>query len=207
MLIIGLTGGIGSGKTEVAHFFSQLGAPTIDADSVAKTLCSPKQLAFQKIHERFGDFILKENGEVDRKKLKDIIFKKKTEKIWLENILHPLIIQTILEWSKSVNFSYGVVIAPLLFETEMKTYVDRTLVVDCSLETQIKRVVARDETDVAKVKLILAQQLSRNERLALADDIILNEERIEDLKIKVAHLHAFYLALSRRLYTDEFSAS
>jgi dephospho-CoA kinase len=199
MLIVGLTGGIGSGKTEVACFFSQLGAPTIDADSVARTLCNPGQLAFQKIYERFGEGIIKANGELDRKKLREIVFEKEAEKIWLEKILHPFIIQAILDWSKNINFSYGMVIAPLLLETEMKRYVNRVLVVDCSVETQIERVVARDGIKAATVELILAQQMPRAERLALADDVILNEGRIEDLKIKVAQLHAFYQTLEHKV--------
>lgn len=195
MFIIGLTGGIGSGKSVVAGYFSQLGVPIIDADKVSKELCFPGKGAFKKIYERFGETIIDRKGEIDRKKLKAIVFKSKSDKLWLECLLHPLIIEAILDWSKSINAPYCIAVAPLLLETAMKDYVDRVLVIDCPEEIQLERASLRDLADKAAIKSVLEAQISRSERLKSADDIITNEGSLEELKAKVVNLDRFYRSL------------
>lgn len=194
-LIVGLTGGIGSGKSVAANYLSQLGVPTIDADDVARTLCESKQPAFLKIRERFGDNILNSQGELDRKKLRKIIFENVTEKLWLENFLHPLIIKYILDWAKKTHSPYNIVVAPLLLETSMKDYVDRILVIDCSKKKQIERASKRDFLNKKEIELILKQQLSRKERLSMADDVIVNNDSLEELEKSILVLHDFYRSL------------
>lgn len=198
VFIVGLTGGIGSGKSTVASYFSGLHVPVIDADDVAYTLCQPGKKAFQKIHEHFGFKILDKNGNIDRKELRKIVFKEVKEKVWLEKVLHPLIIEMIFDWARNLDSSYCLVVAPLLFESSIKDYVDRIVVVDCLEKTQIERVCMRDHVSVEDVKLILNQQISRIERLKLTDDVIVNDSSLEALREKIFALHDFYSSLSNK---------
>jgi dephospho-CoA kinase len=197
VFVVGLTGGIGSGKSIVADYFSALKVPVIDADKVSHELCKPTQLAFTKIRERFGDFILDSDGNLDREKIRRIIFRDLEEKVWLEGVLHPLIIKVILDWCRNLKATYCIVVAPLLLETSMKNDVDRVLVVDCSKKNQVQRVSARDKIQKAEVELILSQQLSREARLKLADDVIVNDDDLEVLRKKVMILHDFYTSYVR----------
>lgn len=196
VFVIGLTGGIGSGKSTVSDYFSELGVPVIDADDVAKKLCDAKNIGFEKIRERFGETILDSDGEISRKKLRKIIFENSTERCWLENYLHPLIIEAILNWVKQVNSDYCIVVAPLLFETDLKNYVNRVLVIEASKEVKIKRVISRDKMHQEEIEKILSNQLSSEERLAMADDIILNEGGFEELREKVLKMNLFYVGLA-----------
>lgn len=198
-LVIGLTGGIGSGKSTVAHYFFRLGVPVIDADEIARELCCAGHDAFKKIVERFGENILDLKGEIDRKKLRKVIFKNPVERTWLEGVLHPLIIEAILSWVDTLDVSYCVVVVPLLLETSMKDYVDRILVVDALEKEQIERAVERDESDNDVIRTILNRQLSRRERVELADDVILNDAGFEELEEKVVKLNVFYMELANRL--------
>ncbi len=198
-LVIGLTGSIGSGKSTVAHYFSELGVPVIDADSIAKELCCSGHQVFAKIVERFGNSILEQNGEIDRKKLRKIIFTDTTERIWLEDILHPLIIEEILNRIRNLSADYCVIVVPLLFETSMKNYINRVLVVDVNEEEQIHRAHLRDKENKNDIKAILSKQLSREEKVKLADDVILNDASFEELEKKVTDLHQFYVKLARRI--------
>lgn len=202
--IVGLTGGIGCGKSTVASYFTELNVPLIDADQVAREIFFTDSQFYSQITERFGNLILDANGKINRKLLRKIIFAHANDRIWLEKILHPLIIEIILKWIKKldelvhglsgVGKGYGVVVAPLLLESDLKNYVDRVLVIDVSKQCQVERVKQRDGVDESEINVILDRQLPREERLKMADDIILNDKSLVDLKMCVLDLHHFYLS-------------
>lgn len=198
VFVIGLTGGIGSGKSIAAHYFSELGVPVIDADDVAKKLCNSKNIGFEKIKERFGEAVLDSDGEISRKKLRKIIFENSMERLWLENYLHPLISEAILNWVKQLSNGYCIVVVPLLLETDFKNYVDRILVIEASKEIKIKRAILRDEVHQDEIEKILSAQLSSEERLAMTDDIIFNEGNLAELRDKVLKMHLFYVGLANK---------
>lgn len=195
VFVIGLTGGIGSGKSTVAHYFSELNVPVIDADNLSRQLYEAN-ITVEKIKERFGKIILDASGKISRKKLRKIIFENSTERRWLEDYLHPLIIKAIVNWVKKLSSDYCVVVAPLLFETDLKNYVDRILVVDAPKETQIERVIIRDKTQQQEVEKVLSTQLSSEDRLKMADDVIFNNVGFDVLRDKVLKLNTFYSELA-----------
>jgi dephospho-CoA kinase len=197
MLIIGLTGGIGSGKSTVATLFAQLGITIIDADVVARDVVKPGEEAFIKIHHRFGDTIIDSNNHIDRKRLRDIIFTQPNERLWLEKLLHPLIINDMQRQIVHVQSLYCIVVIPLLIEaTQPNELVHRILVVDASENIQIQRTQQRDGYTINEIKAILAIQASRTQRLLLADDVIHNDGDIKELRQQVQHLHNKYLELA-----------
>ena len=197
MFSVGLTGGIAAGKTTVSNLFAGLGVPVIDTDIISRKLLEPGELAYDQVCAHFGDSIKGSDGELDRAKLRNIIFTNPDEKIWLENMLHPLIYRhshdAICEHTRA---SYVLVVIPLLFETNFQTLVDRILVVDCPPEVQLERLVKRDHIDEPLALKMLSQQLSNSARLAKADDIIDNAENATDLESQVESLHQLYLQLS-----------
>lgn len=200
MLKIGLTGGIGCGKSTVAQLFLDLGAPVIDADEIAKRLVMPGQPALQQIQRAFGDNILTENGWLNRAALRSLIFTQPMLKQQLEAILHPLIYQTIAAETEALaeqRVSYSIICLPLLFETKGVASVDRVLVVDCALEQQISRVMARDKQHKVDVERIIASQVSRDYRLSHADDVIDNSNTDDSLAERVKKLHNLYLSISK----------
>ncbi len=202
MLKVGLTGGIGSGKSSVAVLFEQLGVDIIDADQIAKEITAPKQAAFQKIVKHFGKSILDIIGHINRKKLRKIIFTNPTEKKWLEALLHPDIANVIRERIKYVKSPYCIVVIPLLAETDVsRSLVNRVLVIDTPIEIQLYRTQLRDNLNKAEAKKMLAAQAAREERLTIADDVILNDEGKSKLNVQVNHLHNFYLNLSKNKVT------
>jgi dephospho-CoA kinase len=196
MLKIGLTGGIGSGKTTVARLFAELNAPVIDADEIAHQLVEKGKPALNMIIAQFGPTILLEDGSLNRSKLKNFIFSNSNNKQKLEAILHPLIFQSIQIAVEGFNTPYCIISIPLLIETKSTASVDRVLVVDCPVETQIERVKIRDHLSLDKIQLILANQASRTERLSQSDDIINNSEIESVLAEQVKKLHNLYLSLS-----------
>lgn len=193
--IIAVTGGIGSGKSTVTRLFSELGITIIDTDVIARELVIPNQFAYHEIVQHFGKELLQDNQEIDRKKLRHIIFSNLTEKTWLENLLHPLILQTAKEKIKQATSSYVLLVIPLLCESKFNWDYDRVLVVDCPEHLQIQRVIARDHIDETLAKKMLSSQCSRQQRLALADDVIINEGDLEELKIAVLDLDKTYKAV------------
>ncbi|KJV06959.1 dephospho-CoA kinase [Methylocucumis oryzae] len=200
MLKIGLTGGIGCGKSTVAQLFLDLGTPVIDADEIAKRLVVPGQPALQQIQRVFGDNILTEDGWLNRAALRSLIFTQPMLKQQLEAILHPLIYQTIATEAEALAkqcTSYSIICLPLLFETKAVASVDRVLVVDCTLEQQINRVMARDKQHKVDVERIIASQVSRNYRLSHADDVIDNSNTDDSLAERVKKLHNLYLSISK----------
>ena len=197
MFSIGLTGGIASGKTKISNLFADLGVPVIDTDIISRKLLEPGELAYDQVCAHFGSDILNSDNNIDRAKLRKIVFTNPDEKSWLETMLHPLIYQrsheAMLEHSQA---SYVLVVIPLIFETNFQSLVDRILVVDCPAELQIERLVKRDNIDESLVRKMMSQQLSNSERLARADDTIHNRTDDIDLGSQVAVLHQTYLQQS-----------
>ncbi|HEY7883860.1 MAG TPA: dephospho-CoA kinase [Cellvibrionaceae bacterium] len=198
-LIIGLTGGIGSGKTEVSNRFAQYGIVIIDADTVARACVVPGSKALHQIKNHFGDGIITENGELNRALLRTIIFNNPAEKHWTEQLLHPMIRQAIIQALKESRSVYSILVSPLLLETDQHQLTHRVLVVDSLPEIQIQRASLRDKLPEENIKSIMATQLSRQERLQQADDIIINDGDFSHLDSNVAKLHQKYLNLAEKL--------
>ncbi|MES9876617.1 MAG: dephospho-CoA kinase [Candidatus Sedimenticola sp. 1PA] len=198
MLTVGLTGGIGSGKSAVTRLFEDLGVPVIDADQASREVVKPGQPALQQLAQRFGDQIIDSRGELLRKALREIVFTDEQARKDLETILHPLIRQRIDQQLGELSDPYAVLAIPLLIETGASYQVDRILVVDCSVSEQVRRVSNRDGVSEAQVEAILATQASREQRLKAADDVIENSGTIEELKPRVAALHRKYLELAEQ---------
>lgn len=195
--IVGLTGGIGSGKSTVANLFSELGVPVIDADLLARELVGPGSAALAAIHARFGDTMLLADGSLDRAQMRQQIFADPLQRRWLEALLHPQIRSAILHACQQNTAAYVILMAPLLFENKLETLVNRVLTVDVSVETQIARTCQRDGNDRTLVEAIIAAQVPRDTRLALSHDVIDNEQRsLEQLRAHVSQLHINYLAFA-----------
>lgn len=196
MLVIGLTGGIGSGKSTVAKLFAEHGVPVIDADQIARELTQPKQPALSKIIRHFGREILQKDGALDRTQLRKIIFHDPQQRGWLEKLLHPLIQRKIKEQIKTFSAPYCITVIPLLFEVKPYPFIDRILVVDTPEYLQIARITSRDKLAKPHIEAILETQVKRDHRLAEAHDIISNEGSLASLIPQVEKLHQFYLSLS-----------
>ena len=197
MLRIGLTGGIGSGKSTISDIFhSVYNIPIIDADDISRLLLEPNQLAFQEVVELFGEDVLLDSGEINRKWLREKIFNHSGMRKQLEHIIHPKIRDEILLQVANANASYVLIVIPLLVESNMQTVVDRILVVDTSSDNQTQRVMSRDDCNAEHVQNIIASQIDPNKRLEIADDIITNNGNIQDLHTQVEYLHQKYLDLS-----------
>lgn len=195
-LVIGLTGGIGSGKSTVADCFSDLGVPVIDTDILARELVEPGQPALAEIIKAFGEECLSADGSLDRDYLREQVFSDPGLRKKLEAILHPAIRNLVRERIEAVSTPYCITVIPLLLETRQTDLVDRVLVVDAEESSQLDRVMARDQLSKAAVTAIMHTQTDRETRLAAADDIILNDSSLESLKDKVQTLHTRYMELS-----------
>lgn len=194
---IGLTGGIGSGKTTVADMFAARGAAIVDTDQIAHQLTAPNGAAIPEIQAQFGLAFLAENGAMDRAKMRQYVFAEPSAKARLEAILHPLIRTETERAAQQAQGSYLVFVVPLLVESGgWKQRVSRVLVVDCSEETQIKRVISRSGLSESQVRAIMAVQASRTQRLAEADDVITNDGNALALMPQVDRLHALYASLA-----------
>lgn len=196
MLKIGLTGGIGCGKTTVARLFASFGTPVIDADEVAHQLVAIGQPALASITQEFGADILNPDGSLNRNNLREQIFSNSEQKQKLELIVHPLIYKSIQSEIEKLNANYCIICVPLLLETDMAHFVDRILVVDCPVETQIERVKNRDNLPLKRIQSIIDGQVSRAFRKSKADDLIDNSETDYRLAEQVKKLHNLYLSLS-----------
>lgn len=188
-LVVGLTGGIGSGKSVVAELFAKKGVPVIDADIIAREVTRKDEPALHAMTHQFGDDILLANGELDRAKLRDIIFKDREARLWLESCLHPVILQRMQAEIQQLRTPYCIAVIPLLLETNAASFIDRILVVDVSPEIQLERASKRDGKSVAD---IMATQLSREDRLRQADDVIVNDGSLDDLALQVDQLDKVY---------------
>ena len=189
MIVVGLTGGIGSGKSAVTKIFESLGVKVVDADVASRQPVMKGEPALKKIAEKFGANILTSEGELDRRKLREIIFNDNSAKDWLENLLHPLIHQILIDDLTSASSNYAILVSPLLFETNQKDLCSKTIVVDTSEERQIDRTSKRDNVEPDQVKLIIDSQIDRKSRNELADIIILNDGSLQELEEKVKKFH------------------
>lgn len=196
MLVIGLTGGIGSGKSTVADLFQQLGIPVIDTDLVARQLVEPGQPAYSEIITSF-DSILTTDGHIDRHRLRDVVFNQPEKRLKLEAILHPRIQQQAKQILATLNNDYVIIVVPLLTENGKWPFIDRVLVVDCDPRLQVERASKRDTTDAEQIKKIIQVQATRQQRLAIADDCILNENDLNELKIQVKALDEKFRQLAK----------
>jgi len=198
LLRIGLTGGIGSGKSTACRIFSDLGVPVIDADQIAHKLTAKGQPAYQAILLTFGHEVIRSDGELDRSKIREIIFDDDTARLKLEGILHPLIYNEIDKQISRIDHGYCIICIPLLIETGATDKVDRILVIDASVEQQIKRASARDGMDQNTIKKVINTQVDRNERLKIADDIINNDGDMESLKKQIIDLDGLYKSMLKK---------
>jgi len=198
MYIIGLTGGIGSGKSTVANCFSQLGIDIVNADEAARHVVEKGSPALSKIATHFGSKARLEDGTLNRAFLRKEIFEHPDKRQWLEELLHPLIKTWIQEALENSSSSYTILESPLLLETNQHTLADRILVVDVPEEIQISRAMQRDGNNKQQIEAIIDTQISREERIKRADDIIDNSGSSESLPEKVQALHQTYLQLASR---------
>jgi dephospho-CoA kinase len=195
MLVVGLTGGIGSGKSSVAALFAQRGAPIIDADVIAREVTAPDKPAFASIVKHFGPEIISQDGGLDRAKLRGLIFSDAKQRFWLEKLLHPSIRDEMQQQILALSTPYCIAVIPLLLEVEFYSFINRILVVDASETDQIQRVIARDHTSKADVETIISSQAHRQDRRAKAHDVIINDGKPADLIPQVDKLHAMYTQL------------
>ena len=194
--ILGLTGGIGSGKSAAARCFVDLGVHLVDADDAARWVVEPGRPALARIAEHFADGVIQADGALDRAALRELIFKDPKQRVWLEGLLHPLIREEIREYLSHSESPYSILVSPLLLETTQHQMVQRVLVIDVPEAVQVERTVLRDTTNEEQVRAILKVQASRDERLSRADDVIVNDRDPAWLKREVERLHHFYLTLT-----------
>ena len=196
MLKVGLTGGIGCGKTTVSQLFAELQAPIVDADTIAHQLVAPGQSALLSIRKAFGDKVFYPDGSLHRPQLREMVFSNPQKKQQLESILHPLVYKAIQNAIDQLDYPYSILSIPLLLETKMTHFVDRVLVVDCPVELQIARVKSRDALSESRIQSIIDSQVNRETRLSLADDVIDNSDNGSRLADQVKKLHNLYFSIS-----------
>lgn len=192
--ILGITGGIASGKTTATQTLETLGIQVVDADVIARNIVPKGSLALKKITQHFGPSILLgsdslDSGELNRTRLREIIFSEPEEKHWLENLLHPLVREEIIQQLSAITSPYGVLSSPLLFEKNQHSLVDRTVVIDTPTSTQKIRAAQRDNTDQQQIERIIHSQLSREERNKKADDVIMNTGNVDELQQAMTAYH------------------
>lgn len=196
-LVIGLTGGVASGKSAVGDYFEKLGAPVLDADQVSRDIVAPPSPALAEIAEQFGPESLLSDGSLDRRRMRERVFSDPVAKNKLESILHPHIAHRMAEWRDAQTFPYCILSVAILLETRMRQLVARVLVVDVSVEAQLARVMARDGINQSLAQSMIAAQTSREKRLSAADDVIHNHGSLEDTHRQIDKLHQRYLELAR----------
>ena len=195
-LIVGLTGGIGSGKSTVTDIFQQLGIPVIDADVIAHALVEPGQPALGEIIKAFGPDSVNASGVLDRNRLRELVFSDPEQRRRLEAILHPKIRREIIALTANIRTPYCIVVIPLLLETDQRDLVDRILVVDTGVDNQIARVTMRNSLPRREIMAIITAQASRDRRLAAADEVIDNNGSLAELKNQVRAQHEKYLKIA-----------
>ncbi|WP_233864714.1 dephospho-CoA kinase [Paraburkholderia adhaesiva] len=204
MFLVGLTGGIGSGKSTVADLFAARGVPVVDTDVIAHQITAPQGVAMPEIREKFGSEFVAPDGSMDRTRMRALVFSDESARKRLEAITHPLIRSETERASRAARGPYVIVVVPLLVESgTWKARVDRVLGVDCSVETQIARVMKRNGFTREQVLAIIARQATREARLAAADDVVVNDgASLESLSSDVDTLHAQYVALAKAQETN-----
>jgi len=201
--VIGISGGIGSGKTTVTDLFAKYGIEVIDADVIARQVVEPGSPALKAIVHKFGQFVLNESGgsssgTLDRAKLRNLVFNNIETKNWLNQLLHPAIRQQMLLQTKQAKSAYCLLSVPLLVESKLYEQVDRVVIVDVDEQTQLQRTLLRDKTNEQQILAIMSAQATRQQRLAVADDIIDNNGKADDLAEQVAQLHKKYLQIAQQ---------
>lgn len=199
---VGLIGNIASGKTTVARFFQELGSEIISADKISRQLTAKNEAGFHEIIKHFGKSVIQSDGELNRRHLREVIFKHKEERRWLENLLHPMIREQIKNRLNEVESPYCLIEIPLFSSKENYDYLNRILLVKANPDDQITRFIARDKGTKEDALAILSSQTSLDQHLALADDIIENTGSLEELRQQVFQLHKHYLALSNSSRLD-----
>jgi len=194
--VLGLTGGIGSGKSAASQWFESQGIAVVDADIVAREVVDIGQPALQQIREAFGDWVLLENGSLNRRALREHIFQSPEARKTLENITHPAIRTSILQQLHAAQSPYAILVSPLLFETNQHELTQHTLLIDAAIELQIQRASQRDGQNVEQIQKIIAAQMPREQKCAMADDIVLNDGELEHLYAHLTPLHEKYLQMA-----------
>ncbi|CAI3789798.1 Dephospho-CoA kinase [Pseudomonas sp. MM227] len=193
--VLGLTGGIASGKSAAAQRFAELGVHVVDADQASRWVVEPGRPALAALAERYGAALLQADGSLDRGALRKVIFEDAQERRWVEALLHPLIAEEIARALASATSPYAVFVSPLMVESGQYRTTQRLLVVDAPEAVRVARTLLRDHTTPEQVQAILKAQASREQRLALADDVLVNDRDLAWLHSEVERLHAFYLTL------------
>lgn len=194
---VALTGGIASGKTAVSDMFAELGVTVIDADVIGREVVAKGSDALQAIAEHFGKEVLTESGELDRQKLRSKVFSDEQQRQWLNNLLHPLIRKEMKQRQQQAQSVYSISVIPLLYESGQYQDYDRVLTVDCPTAIQLERLMERDQSTLEQAKAILDKQATREQRLSIADDVIVNDSDLHSLKQSVITLDNQYRQLAR----------
>ena len=198
MFVLGVTGGIGSGKTVVTDIFSELNIDVIDADVASRKAVEKGSPCLQEIENYFGCEVILKDGNLNRQKLREIIFDKEDKKEWLERLLHPQILKIINEELAESKSLYTILVSPLLFETGQSKLCTRTLLIDADEKFQIERASSRDNVPEDQIKNIIEAQMPRSDKVNLANDIVSNDSTLENLREKIISLHDTYIELARK---------
>jgi dephospho-CoA kinase len=194
--VVGISGGIGSGKTTVTDLFAKYGIEVIDADVIAREVVEPGTPALEAIVAKFGESVLDQSGSLDRAKLRTLVFNDTEIKNWLNQLLHPAIRQQMVLQTQQAKSAYCLLSVPLLVENKLNEQVDRVVIVDVDEQTQLQRTLLRDKTNEQQIRAIMDAQATRQQRLAVADDVIDNNGQAENLTKQVNALHKKYLVLA-----------
>ena len=197
MFIIGLTGGIGSGKSAATNYFQKLGVTIVDADIAARIVVEPNTPGLIEIEKYFDSSILQTDGSLDRAKLRSLIFADDKKRQWLESLLHPLIAEEIQQQLKDSSSAYTILVSPLLLETQQHQWANRILLIDVPVELQINRTTSRDNNTAEQVESIIKVQMPREDKQAKANDIVLNDKDLNHLHTEITTLHQKYLKLAQ----------
>jgi dephospho-CoA kinase len=200
-MLIGLTGGIGSGKTAAANHFEVLGIDIVDADLASRAVVEPGQPALDSIAEHFGETIIGADGGLDRAQLRKLVFADGSERKWLQRLLHPLISEYLAGQIRNSSSTYCLLVNPLLLESGQSQWCKKIIVVDTPVETQIQRTMSRDDNDRDQVQSIVNAQMNRQDRLAAADFILLNDQGINELQVNVENIHQALTDLCQKQHT------
>ncbi len=195
-MIVGLTGGIGSGKSVAGDFFIELGIDVIDADHVSKNILDDNESAKKLFLENFGEKFIDKNNNIDRVLLRDEIFKNENKKEVLESIIHPLVREEIFNFIENSDSIYKIIMVPLIYETNSQDFYDKIIVVDCKEENQINRASKRDNKTKDNIINIIKNQASSHERISIADEVIKNDSSLDDLKKQVIKVHQKLLGIN-----------
>ena len=189
MFVVGLTGGIGSGKSAATAIFEDLGIDVVDADLASREAVLPGSKALDQIQKKFGNEILLEDQSLNRARLREIIFDNSEDKIWLEQLLHPEIRHIIQSKLENSSSEYVILVSPLLFETDQHKFCNTTILIDSSLNSQVSRTSKRDSVSEDSVKKIISAQMSRDDKLKIAKIVINNDDSLEQLESNVKKVH------------------